>query len=98
MLVTEEEAKKRWCPFAKYAAAGPHPSWPEMPTIIAPQSRAWGLAQDSCAFPQNCIASECMAWRKQESAAFALKANAEFERTGAILESTEGFCGLAGKP
>lgn len=81
MLLTEEEAKKRWCPH-----------------VIASHTDPRGKFGAEGAYGHACIGSACMAWRKQESAAFAHHAEAQFQRTGARLESTEGFCGLAGRP
>jgi hypothetical protein len=106
MLLTEEEAKKRWCPFAKYASAGPHPSWPTMPTIIAPEGRQWAFAQDSYAFPQKCIASECMAFRLMpqmyrhttSGGSYASKAKANAYGVEGEPVPRVGFCGLASVP
>lgn len=53
MLVTEEEAKKRWCPMVRHSN-GPDGTWnryasnPQIPEHY------------------KCIASECMAWRLAE--------------------------------
>lgn len=46
----------------------------------------------------NCIASGCLMWRKIETTAFKLEADAEFKKTGARFSSDTGYCGLAGKP
>lgn len=70
MLVTEEEAKKRWCPMAR-VNAGP------------------GFNRNSVGEPSRsalCIASECMAWRKDQ--------NSEYDTQGNL----RGFCGLSGNP
>ncbi len=85
MLLTEEEAKKRWCPHVR-VSNGPDGSW----------NRLTNSVTDHVSY--DCIASECMAWRKRESAEFIIKADAEFKRSGARLQGTEGFCGLAVPP
>lgn len=49
MLVTEEEAKAKWCPFARENDGG------FRPTTV---NRGIG---ETC----NCLASACMAWRRK---------------------------------
>lgn len=50
MLVTEEEARTRWCPFARegYASTGGYNRW-------------GGAFGDGL----HCFASQCMAWRAE---------------------------------
>lgn len=54
MLLTEDEAKEMWCPFARYssgtAAANRWKQSEPTPHALNP-------------VPCRCIASECMAWR-----------------------------------
>jgi len=102
--VTEEEAKQRWCPFARIdstAANRPNP----------------GDNFDPSAGWPPCIASACMAWRWSEAkrtAAFLeavqqhmagqAKPNfntavqAVYAERGGQFERSEGYCGLAGAP
>lgn len=92
MLLTEEEAKKRWYPFARVSVTDSGLIANNRCEVIKPD------AADDRLVGSNCIASECMAWRKCESAQFRAKADAEFRKSGMRLESTEGFCGLASLP
>lgn len=81
-LLSEEEAKTKLCPF----------------TFTAPEQRGadgTGIMQGG---PWHCLASNCMAWRKKETAKFARDAEREFRQTGRRLESDTGYCGLAGAP
>lgn len=59
MMLTEEEAKTRWCPFARAVA----PVVDTSANVIGgtPANRGSGGAPDpDC----RCLASGCMAWRK----------------------------------
>jgi hypothetical protein len=51
---TEEEARTRWCPFARTYDAPPAES-----AIVSGTNRQTGGAGDPC----RCLASACMAWR-----------------------------------
>lgn len=86
MLRTETEARRCWCPFAI--------------SLRQNSDSMTGVNRDgNKSDPRSrCLASECMAWRKQESKTFSYKAEAEFRRSGQRLESDEGYCGLAGSP
>lgn len=86
-VITEEEARKCWCPYG----AGVLPRY-----RLDDDRRTEPMLLDKT--EARCIASECMAWRKRESAEFIVKADAAFRRDGVRLVSTEGFCGLAGAP
>ena len=66
MLVTEEEAKERWCPFARAPGRmlGRRENGDSMDVVgFCPQNRGYatGVPLDNC----RCIASQCMAWRWQ---------------------------------
>jgi hypothetical protein len=95
MTYTEEEARRKWCPFARYASHQDSIG----PALIVPEGRE-PLYEDGrmITAPQKCIASECMAWRKRETDEFITRAEAEFKRTGKRLTSDTGYCGLAGVP
>lgn len=71
-VITEEEATKRWCPFVRMSN-GPDGSW----------NRLVNSPGDYQSY--NCLASECMAWRK---------VSADFDKDGNL----PGYCGLAGAP
>lgn len=80
--MTEDEAKKRWCPAAREDTGG-----------IGPV--AGNRSQSSSAYTM-CIASECMWWRWEweSKQTFATTEQPQiFEQS-----KTHGHCGMAGKP
>jgi len=103
--MTEEEAKDRWCPFARcegaYAYGNPV------------HNRAWdkgkvrdkdGPARKAAVLlpPASfCIGSACMAWRETQPSSFKMvparnpTPEAMYEKRPVVAE---GYCGLAGKP
>jgi hypothetical protein len=110
-MITEDQAKERWCPFARYAIFSRH----------GQSSAANRLGDDnglhinhkSC----RCIASQCMAWRWErivdENLIEAIKryrseTGAGLHEAKAFVEAhpeyrtapppTRGYCGLASKP
>lgn len=83
MIITEQEAKKRWCPFARIIVSG-----------VSANRNHPGVADDCCL----CIASTCMTWRAIETSEFNDRANAEFRTSGKRLKCDTGYCGLAGEP
>ena len=81
MLLTESEAKTKWCPFARL----PHGL-----------NRVGGASLDDgpmIAASVCCIASQCMAWRwdgyRHDNGVFSAQTEKHQERVG--------HCGLAGK-
>lgn len=96
----EEEAKSKWCPFAR---------WKFSTLSGSPASnREGGPADDGSADNvwlhkgTRCLGSACMAWRGSETAAFVRRAETEFRRSGRTLkpagDDIDGYCGLAGAP
>jgi hypothetical protein len=87
--LTEAEARKRWCPFARMGDG-------------VNRYLAVGVEEDGRPriFPSNsyCVGSECMAWRHEKSG-IPQEWIARAAMEGAPLEiESRGFCGLAGKP
>ena len=92
MTYTEEEAKTKWCPFARVIAS-------ETDTLSAPHHTGYNRVfinadgfEDGGRTNRNpsmahCIASDCMSWRWDRSLAMSGHA-----------KPTQGFCGLAGQP
>lgn len=81
MLLTEEEAKTKWCPFARYQHNQEPASnrWNQN----APPKEPHALNPIPC----RCIASDCMAWRW-------VPRNSPMT---APSDPRRGYCGLAGK-
>jgi len=86
--MTEEEAKTKWCPFARTvqtdgtASSMPRNRIGNQDTMTTDADRLLGM---------QCIGSASMAWRWQE--AYPRQA----EDTFANRSTTQGFCGLSGK-
>lgn len=106
--MTEDEAKTKWCPFARPAAVAPH----DCGEVRG--NRNMDGAVDTGAL---CIASQCMAWRWSDakrtaafldavqahmkassSPNFAKSTQAVYAERGREFENSEGYCGLAGRP
>jgi len=81
--MTEEEAKTKWCPFAKVVML------PEG-TAAVPMGRKVTRDQDNAVrtIGDHCIGSACMAWRWKDPTTPHLDDR----------DALGGYCGLAGKP
>lgn len=97
--MTEDEAKTKWCPFARQlgilrasVASGKEDA------IVAQGTQNRGYTMGGALSNCMCLGAGCMAWRFRESLEFRAKADAEFHKSGMRLASTEGYCGLAGTP
>jgi hypothetical protein len=100
MYLTEEDAREKWCPFARVASSE---------TEAASANR--GLPGDGRG-PVGCIASECMAWRTKTKPVLIERATGRFVRysypgdsyssdkymVDQVADHSKGYCGLAGKP
>lgn len=87
---TEEEAKTKWCPFAREV-------------YVPPESHCPGTVAnrdyDSAPYGCRCIASECMAWRWSHFTAGHAKHGSDYISDGCPPgKKAEGYCGLAGRP
>lgn len=101
MLFTEEEAKHRWCPFARVAFVGGMGT-NRVSTLhqsMAAKQAAAGDDRDLQYFQEqiqntNCIASGCMAWR-----VCGVRLPNIWQRKEGDEEEERlyGFCGLGGK-
>lgn len=93
MAYTEEEAKEKWCPFARNLSTGISVSFNRYinnkGVLYAPATEA------------PCIASGCMVWRwtRTPSEASAYEQACRLEGRPPFPPDTEakGYCGLAGK-
>lgn len=86
--MTEEEAKTKWCPFARVIATDATDS--PILNLGAYNRIAVKAGERSCGM---CIASGCMAWRWDRGYPSYLDA-----QNGDISESLiNGHCGIAGK-
>lgn len=96
--MTEQEAKTKWCPFARERPAQGMPDGggnrtpygsPEDGPVADDYTR-----EQAMLFP--CIGSACMAWRQDKEATAARMKELAPESSVAI--NGHFFCGLAGKP
>lgn len=89
--MTEQEAKAKWCPFARAQTE-------DTPTAPAVNRTLHGQIDIGC----HCIGSACMAWRWMAAGEYAI----ELAATKGLAEhfatrdgkQVGGYCGLAGKP
>lgn len=81
--MTEEQANKLWCPFAREVVLGHNPA-------PASYNREEGRASQRA----NCVASKCMAWRWIVSPQQSREASAA--EPDEPPPFPHGYCGLAG--
>lgn len=89
MLLTETDAKTRWCPMVRYADHyhGSTFNRGGLPNNV------WDISPDSAAYLCNCIASRCMMWRWLADDTL----RGRFDKPTAEEAARRlGFCGLAG--
>lgn len=97
--MTEEEAKTKWCPFARTAPIGE-----EGGTMSAAVSiNRWAVDGDDKPNPfghsNHCIGPACMAWRwAQINVGPATALDGTYHPASYVASTTDGHCGLAGKP
>lgn len=88
-MMTEDEAKMRWCPFARVAFGWVEPvqSYQDAGQAVAASVNRKLLSAEC-----NCLGSACMAWRTR------VVSTTEVDRNGEHVERVLGYCGLAGCP
>ena len=91
MILTEEEAKKKWCPMS-HVSAFPHKTGDKVSlfsnrdiSLLVP-----GNSFDPATDITKCIASACMAWRREK--------DTYGDDYGKDIPADRGFCGIGGKP
>ena len=85
-MMTEDEAKTKWCPFVRETEL---------------RTGTWNRPGDrsrSDAERYNCCGSACMAWRWALSPDKAAHFNKTWKTKGEPEAYPVGYCGLAGKP
>ena len=90
--MTEDDAKKKWCPFARVRDQHQFESGGLTYRQSVPVSINRGddaLAQEVC-----CIGSACMAWRD----VLGVKSYPDGSIDVQLKPTSHGYCGLAGKP
>lgn len=108
MMLTENEAARKWCPFARVAGtlssaggsgiggAGGPPVYDTMRGAAINRDPIGG-GDSSPDGRCKCLASGCMAWRWQSSASMDNPSRVPGAGTQEIKQE-RGFCGLAGRP
>lgn len=81
--MTEDEAKKKWCPFVRFNA----PDGATDALIINNRAKRAAPGETTNGQMCGCLASKCMAWR--------WKLEGSVTET---YSTTDGHCGLAGNP
>lgn len=79
---TEEQAREKWCPFARAIVLGTG-DFGDFQLAINRTDRG------GASLAALCIASDCMAWRWKKS---------KQDNLGTWMDPTHGYCGLAGAP
>jgi hypothetical protein len=92
--MTEDEARRKWCPFARVAVIN---------TKKGAAANRWPDDEESeyATTTNHCIGSSCMAWRQTGFLpGHRWQAHNDEQKHEAFIRShpLEGFCGLAGKP
>lgn len=94
--MTEEEAKKKWCPFVRISD-GENLNEPITSRLIPLEDHGSGET--------NCIGSACMAWRWEERKTVPAEGYQTPEGQSVVTrymtidpQEGAGFCGLAAKP
>lgn len=80
--MTEEEAKKKWCPMVR--------------KLTFRETSAFSGSHTPNNEEAKCIGSACMMWRATVEVIPGCTTNSGF--APAIANTTGGYCGLAGKP
>jgi hypothetical protein len=111
MLLTEEEAKTKWCPNARESGGDTATFWNKPRMLIAKLFGIDYAEQEATDRGCLCIASACMAWRWQRDFAYSAydagpPPGKGWEKTGHTIHEGEtvewalstgkGRCGLAG--
>lgn len=89
---TEEEAKTKWCPFARGVS---HSGGNRMAYGSAGDGPAEDDYTEEQAAMYPCLGSACMAW---QWAVEPIYSDSGITLRGHQKSKTEGFCGLAGRP
>ena len=102
---TEDEAKERWCPFARAIVLEQTQTIPSHNRVVKQNSD--DSADESWSpIDCRCISSQCMAWRQgykdnpcyQPTPQSFPDNRLPNERNPYITDTERGYCGLAGKP
>ena len=93
MFLSEEQAKKKWCPFAREATLIQNRSNNDA-VPVEPVANRWQVKNKGKVenLATKCLASSCMAWR--EVANTTKKNNLGIDE----IHPGGGYCGLAGRP
>lgn len=86
MIVTEEEAKTKWCPESRVADSAED---------LAPSSNRIYNGEGKVDIDCRCIASACMAWRWYRPPPDLSDTEIGYNAT---YSKPNGYCGKAGKP
>jgi hypothetical protein len=93
--MSEEEARQKWCPYARADMAGQTVVM-AMERAPAAVARADGKGYDVVS--TRCIGASCMAWRWEVTPGeIAAQATGKLQYT-VLSHAPIGFCGLAGQP
>lgn len=99
MLMTEEQAKQCWCPFARVESSPMYQAVKDPTTgeTVVPLSNAVSVNRGGAgAFEEVCcMASRCMMWRQENAV---MKHDRTRTTSGVKSQEPHGYCGLASRP
>ena len=90
-MMTEDEAKQKWCPFARVSAVQENSVTPSFNRAATKEADTMTPAASKC------IGSACMAWRWSLTQPPGTGFDA-YGRPNPRQPDIRGFCGLAGTP
>ena len=103
-MMTEDEAKTKWCPFVRLSVT----RWFGDPPIVPITATANRVIAEENQEKTFCISSACMAWRWIDTGVsvegstnnkYHKRVTGHTETHGrALLADIRGYCGLAGRP
>ena len=96
-MITEDEARQKWCPLARVWAAGEmHPNGANR--FVSDSDHTPEKHTEAFVKGTTCMASACMAWRWDWENARTREISRKGEGMEVVTQPTHGYCGAFGHP
>jgi hypothetical protein len=95
MLVTEEQAREKWCPFVRFDDEGCNRHYVQAHHIPETDEQVARHSDNNPVYAR-CVASSCMAWRWSDQRKEVIEAGGYDQQTPEKLVRM-GWCGLTGE-